>query len=358
MSLLSFATIFTICFTFSASAFAGDTPYWVASPNRAVIGGDILQTGFGKAATLEDAFFLAEAAAVRRITEECGGFPHRDVKIYDRFHRASRDGQYEAFARAGLTVDDCEHSKHLDDAARKRLTNQRLAENQRRYSELLGIPPDWAQQDTQILNGTTYKVVCAGDGPALDLAREQALQGCQADASQHLTQTIHIKSVNFHQRVESNAVIKNLICDPKKEAVQDHGDHFRVWLLCKFDLKKAEAVSVQEPAKPVPTTTEGIVNRGDLEQVEQPEAGTKPESKVQHSTRSTLSIASVPQCSDLLIQGKHPRRIRCRRNPTVVMIEPDDKSVLVRADGYQPKRIKLGERRPASDEVTVILQAD
>lgn len=104
--------------------------------SRQVIGGDLVYTGKSTAQTQELAIFKAEAEAVHGIIVECGGFPHRDIIIFET-HVESDQGQVTAIVEVGLSFQSCEQGRNASQPTKTRLTNPDLARKQKIYEELV-----------------------------------------------------------------------------------------------------------------------------------------------------------------------------------------------------------------------------
>lgn len=104
--------------------------------SRQVIGGDLIHTAKATAQTQELALFKAEAEAICRLTIECGGFPHRDIVIYET-HVDSDQSYFTATVQAGINFQSCEQGRKATQSVRTRLTNPDLVRRQQIYEELL-----------------------------------------------------------------------------------------------------------------------------------------------------------------------------------------------------------------------------
>lgn len=180
--------------------------------------------------------------------------------------------------------------------------------------------PAWVRQDAFKRTGSILTLVCRGEGPD-DLARREALSKCRAAAADHANADFQVttlsveteKSIGFHEEVSSQKTVTGLECAVKDEYIEQKDGFFVAYLKCSFDLSKAKIVS--EPA----------------EEPAQVELG---ENKV-------LYLSSIPKCDSVIVKGSRPRTITCKANPTPIQFQPGDRSIIIRADGYQPKHLNL-----------------
>lgn len=208
--------------------------------------------------------------------------------------------------------------------------------------------PDWAINNSTKLNGTVLTTVCNGVGPSLETAKNEALKSCQGTASQYFSSKIKIKSVSveteksvgFHQEISSEEVIDGLNCEPQRDQINESESQFNVWLECKFDLKKISKGKVEEESE-VPNNTH---------------LNTLEPSKIK-STEDIqgkyVFISTVPKCETVIIKGFTSRVIQCSQNPLKIQIKIGDEELLIRANGYKPKTIKI--KGVNSDETIQVL---
>jgi hypothetical protein len=209
--------------------------------------------------------------------------------------------------------------------------------------------PAWALRDTQRLDGRIFSVVCSGSGPSIGLARQEALDSCKASAVQQLATEITVKSMSvtsesqaaYQQEVVNLSQVSGLSCVPRREEAGESEAEVRLWLLCEFDLSKARVVARAR-------ADDGWGESGFL-------ARRKPGSVISDE-RKVLTLAVVPACSDLIVRGGGPaKRSPCTRNPVSVVLDPEDRELIVRARGYLPKTIFLGPERAARGYAQVVL---
>lgn len=198
--------------------------------------------------------------------------------------------------------------------------------------------PAWARKDTIKKNGSILTSICQGTGPSQTLARKDALNNCVVSARQFLNSEIKIKtlstetekSVGFHQEIEESGLIKNLICEPKKDETIEKESQFQVWIECQFDLRAAIHTSTNEVVE-----SKSPVERDNLKAVK-----ASPIVKID-SDNFEVILMVVPKCDSILIRGKKPRSINCDSNPLKIVADSSDTQILVRANGFQTKTIKI-----------------
>jgi hypothetical protein len=209
--------------------------------------------------------------------------------------------------------------------------------------------PDWAARNSTKLNGSILTTVCHGSGPSLNLARTEALNACQSNASQYLKSKIKIKSmsveteksVGFHQEVTSEGEIDGLNCDPQRDEIDESDSQFKIWIECKFDLKKATLTNVEQiPASP---------NNSRLNNLESAAVKVNPDLQEKY-----IFVSTVPKCESLLVKGSAARTIQCNKNPLKIHVKADDVEIIVRAKGYKPKTINV-KGVNANDTIQVLL---
>jgi hypothetical protein len=225
--------------------------------------------------------------------------------------------------------------------------------------------PQWAQQDSQRRSGNTYGVICSGDGPSIDLARSAATESCHSSATQQLKTNITVKALSveterdvaFHQEVsQETQFYEGLSCLPEKEAVETQGNSFRVWLMCRYNLEKVKIVTKPSEANAEPRSGSMIENKGELTKVNESGRAIATGRYLKDKNR-TLTIASIPPCSELIVRGNKPAKVvQCVANPMPVIIGPDESEIVVRARGYLSKTISLSNRKDVDDDVQVVLE--
>jgi len=220
--------------------------------------------------------------------------------------------------------------------------------------------PEWAKKNTQSLSGNFLKTVCSGTGPSLDSARREALDSCRISARDQLTTNIKVKSlvvqteksVGFHEEITGSTSYSGLDCIPFRDDVEELDGAYKIWLECKFDLSKVKITPIEETEKIAKESEDSISNREELSVL----AGSPaPSGRYFSGTQTTLAISSVPKCESVIILGRKSRTVTCDENPLTIVIDAEDKEILVRAKGYAPKKILLGKERKSHEAIQVTL---
>jgi hypothetical protein len=228
------------------------------------------------------------------------------------------------------------------------------------------IPP-WAKSATQTLSGNLYTVVCSGSGPTLDMARREALDNCDLAAIRQLSPEVRVTTMSieterdaaFHQEVASDSVFHGLKCRPKREEPEEQNrGAFTVWLQCEYDLTSARKDSEASTIIPKqPSAGGAVTNASEASNVRARPNRHKP-TREPIEQAATLSIASIPECTTILVRGQAPRVVPCNSNPVILTVTPKDREIIVRAKGHQPKHLQLNQDFQGDDYVTVTLEAD
>jgi hypothetical protein len=163
-------------------------------------------------------------------------------------------------------------------------------------------------------------------------------------AAQQLTTDLTVKSMSvtsetqavFQQEVVNQSQVTGLTCTPRREEAEEVDAEVRLWLLCEFDLSKARVV---------PSRIGGDERR--------PDSSPSPLS----DGRKVLTLAVIPGCSDLIVRGAGPARAApCGGNPVSVVLNPDDREIILRAKDHLPKTIYLGPVRAERGYAQILLQ--
>jgi hypothetical protein len=198
--------------------------------------------------------------------------------------------------------------------------------------------PAWAKKDTIKKNGSILMSICQGTGPSQTLARKDAINNCLVSARQFLNSEINIKtlstetekSVGFHQEIEESGLIKKLVCTPKRDETIEKDSQFQVWIECQFDLRAVVHTSTNEVSE-----SRNPVERDNLTTVK-----ASPIVKTD-SDNFEVTLMVVPKCDSVLIRGKKLRSINCDSNPLKIVADNLDTQIIVRANGFQSKTIKI-----------------
>ena len=215
--------------------------------------------------------------------------------------------------------------------------------------------PEWARKNTQQLSGKTFITTCSGTGPSLDTARRDALDSCRSSARQQLVSNIEVRSLTvqsensagFHEEVSEHTQYDGLVCVPSKDEIEDIDGSYRVWMQCRFDLSKVKVKQPERAAEPE-SSLSSLKSLGTLQSVSASVRG------LHDAGNFTLVISVVPKCDSLLIRGKKPRQVACDSNPMKVVLDSTDKTILVRAAGFQSKTIAI-ESEKANANIQVLL---
>lgn len=231
------------------------------------------------------------------------------------------------------------------------------------YFSLAQATPAWVKSNPEKLNGSIYTVSCYGEGPALDIARNQAKDSCLSSALRQAKTVFKVKTltvetetaVGLHQEVESELQISGLTCKPINEDIQESDSQVKIWIQCRFDLSlaKIEGNSAKKETQSL-DFGDSVKNRKELSKLK---SKANPRShNISSAERKVLTISSVPQCTSLLIEGKSPRVQACTENPLSVVLNEGDLRIIVRAAGYQPKTVVLSDSIKPNDTVQIVLE--
>jgi hypothetical protein len=59
------------------------------------------------------------------------------------------------------------------------------------------------------------------------------------------------------------------------------------------------------------------------------------------SSTTSIVISTVPPCDTILVSGQKSRVIDCKDNPMSVLFQAGDQEIIVRANGFIPKHVRL-----------------
>lgn len=183
-------------------------------------------------------------------------------------------------------------------------------------------------------------VECKGTGPSISIARSEALAECNKSAISYLQTEIKTKTLTvqtetdaaLHEEIKSSLEIKGLECLDPKESMEEQDGSIKLNLKCHFDLTK---VTVKE--------AESGAQEGDVKNSVEPRETYSEKGKKFSKQKTSLALTVIPQCTSLLIEGVSPRIIRCKNNPVLLVIDKEDRKIIVRANGYKPKEILQSE---------------
>jgi hypothetical protein len=184
-------------------------------------------------------------------------------------------------------------------------------------------------------------------------------------AASQLATSIHAKTVTvesekevaFHREVSEENDYTGLLCKPGREFIEDLNGQSRVWLECTFNLAEATVKTTDSSKRKTKSekTNSWVANKSDLTRI-QGRSQPSGQGRYLSSNKKVIVIAVVPQCKDLLIRGELPARIvKCTSDPMTLTVVPEDKEIIVRADNYIPKTIRLSETRGGDENVQIFL---
>jgi len=120
------------------------SPDWIQSPTRAVDNGYIVYVGTGEDSNRDRARFKAEGAALADLANECSFVP-KGTRIEDRFDK-TEGPLHEGYAKVALEFQFCEEAKKtVDPEGVRKLASAPMAEQIKKYQEMLGPGPDLEQ---------------------------------------------------------------------------------------------------------------------------------------------------------------------------------------------------------------------
>lgn len=220
-------------------------------------------------------------------------------------------------------------------------------------STLAFAAPSFLNEKT-VKHGHVLKVSCEGVGPDQSTAKVAALSNCRLVASDFLKQRITVKNTSvqtesdsaLHSLVQSEVTTSNFMCKAIKEECEDGDNQSKCYLRCEFDL--SETISESSPDKEK-TSLEN------LSEAEDKKIELKSNNSVKSSRRS-YSISTIPRCQTILIEGKFSRIVQCSQNPVAVTLEETDRTLVIRADKYKPKTIRVKDLlSDEGEEIQVVL---
>lgn len=174
---------------------------------------------------------------------------------------------------------------------------------------------------TQSAFAATVTIECRGEGPSLDIARQDADRICLNSMATRLDSEIKVQNLSveteretaFHSEITRTGSYEGLTCVPSNEKITQLADQVLVNFTCRYDLALVKRMP-------------GTYNR-------MPKTYNK----------EVVSLATVPYCESLLVRGETPRVIQCLSNPVRLVLKPGDESVTVRAKNSLPKTVQRGD---------------
>lgn len=176
---------------------------------------------------------------------------------------------------------------------------------------------------TQSAFAASVTIECRGEGPSLDIARQDADRICLNSVATRLDSQINVENMSvetekdtaFHSEITREGSYEGLTCKPENEKITESKDQVFVQYTCRYDLGK-----VKRMPKPYNRMVRAYKN-----------------------TRDLINVATVPQCDSILVRGETPRVIQCISNPVTFEFKDSDESITVRAPASLPKTIQKGE---------------
>ena len=143
-----------------------------------------------------------------------------------------------------------------------------------------------------------------------------ALDECRSLSTEFLNTSVNIRnltvqtenSASYHSEVTSNQSVIGLECKINRKDEEQKDESFSIWLECEYDTSRAFAKNVSEDVQ----------------------------SKYVLSDMKSVTISTIPQCSEILVSGPKARKIDCHENTVTFVANPEDKEFIVRAPGFKP----------------------
>jgi hypothetical protein len=198
---------------------------------------------------------------------------------------------------------------------------------------------DWKTKNTFSKKGNIVELVCVGEGPSLRSARQDSLNSCDMNAARYLGGSIEVESTSIetlkqsfhHNLVKEHKVVTDLECLPQKEDIQESKGAYKVWVKCKYDLKK---VTVKARPSPKKTTKK--------KEAIDPYAHRKFGGE-SLDDRKIIQLITIPNCSKLSVEGERSRVIVCENHPVSLTLYNSDRKIHIDSPGHIPKTIDLAE---------------
>ena len=199
--------------------------------------------------------------------------------------------------------------------------------------------PSWVTNPEIPSANKNINIVCQGKGPAIDIARREAIATCKSsaiDILSHEGQSKHIliqteTDTSLHVEHQSNLTYRNLRCELIREYVEESKGTYLVWIECLFNKEKIEIV---------PLKVEATMKRDSL--IDQPSIQIPRSTPyVQSAFNRVLQLSVVPICDRIMVKGKYSRVLSCADNPIKLSLREGDIELLVIRNGYNTRRINL-----------------
>jgi hypothetical protein len=149
LGLLLFSLLITPAYAEDAPAPA-PAPAWIYDTSRRMVGEDIVHWGTGEDTTADLALFRARHAAIKSLTEECGGIVNVDLIPRKQYATIEND-KYRAYALVSLDFSSCNYAKTTDgQSQRAKIENKTTLEAQRAYEKML-LPKEEVEEVEEVV---------------------------------------------------------------------------------------------------------------------------------------------------------------------------------------------------------------
>jgi hypothetical protein len=181
-----------------------------------------------------------------------------------------------------------------------------------------------SQSDLPKRIGKTLTISCRGEASDRYIAMRLALDQCRSLATEFLKTSFTVRSLtvqtnhdsSFHSEISSSNNLTGLECKIIKKEEAEKDGVATVALDCEYDTSKLTITSIAQ----------------------------RPVSDVNSSVVRSIVLSSIPICSDIVLTGLRARTIKCSVNPLRLTLYPEDKEVIIRADGYKPIHLERLEQ--------------
>lgn len=230
--------------------------------------------------------------------------------------------------------------------------------------------PPWAKdQVVRHVSDSVIVVTCNAEAVSRDLSFQAAIRSCSAIAaneknSEFTTKSVVIENENSTAKLYSSTEAKKLATNlqPKTERsfTEPSENGFSTWLQARFDLSKAQVVSVKEDQEEsLDENAKPAITEGENDKFN---SGITIKKSIAGSSRTYLISMMPEKCRDYLIRGKQPRTRSCDTNPMRVMVDvSSDKEIVLRPASpvFLPKTLKVQKQRtPTSNYETEVLDVE
>lgn len=141
-------------------------PAWIQQPTRTVDNSYIVYVGSAEDVTPDRANFKAEAVAIQDVANECS-FAPKGTRVEDRYNSFAV-GNYTAYAKVAITIDDCEAAKQTIDPEKiKAVANVAMTDQLAHYQQMEYNVPQAGQQVAEADEPVTGGGGGSGANPAI-----------------------------------------------------------------------------------------------------------------------------------------------------------------------------------------------